>query len=314
MDYVMKNCPQCNRELPVPAELKECICMYCGEHFLIEEEPAPELGAEELQELNNAYQISLERVSDLVNHYEKLLQRFTREAYPSSFMEYARLGEEILLPINRYIELSEEARITVPARVSEILMSTIEKTIRTNKGIIHKNSKSVLIDQHRFFLAVYLIPMLGYLKLGLCDALAECIMEDWRRRYPKCEFKKATYEELSAGFLRKGFCFITSAVCDTLDKPDDCYELMKFREFRDQYLMKSEYGRRLVKEYYRSAPRIVTYINMQKGSEESYQMLWDKYLKPCLKDLENGRKRRCRNRYVRMVRELNRSLPLPNNQ
>lgn len=314
MDYIMKNCPQCNRELPVPAELKECICMYCGEHFHIEEEPAPELGAVELQEINDAYQAALEQVSELVNHYDKLLQKFTRDAYPASFDEYVKLGEEILSPIDRYTELSQEARFTVAAQISEKLMLTIENTIRMNKGIIHKNSKSVLIDQHRFFLAVYLIPMLGYLKLALCETLADCIMEDWKRNYPKCEFEKATYDELSAGFLRKGFCYITSAICDTLSKPDDCYELMRFREFRDNYMMKSDTTRRLVEEYYRSAPRIVAYINMQPEREEKYSVLWDKYLQPCLKDIEQGHNQRCRNRYVRMVRELNRSLPLPNIQ
>jgi hypothetical protein len=197
----------------------------------------------------------------------------------------------------------------VLSEISDILMGTIEKNIEEEKGILFKKSEAVLIDQNRFFLAVYLVPMLGYLKLEIGDALADRIMMDWKERYPKSEFKKANYEELASGFMRKGFCFITSAVCDSLNKPEDCYELERFREFRDHYLMNSEAGQKLVEEYYLTAPRIVSYLNLQMDSEERYRRIWNTFLQPCLMDIESGHKKRCRNRYVRMVRELNSLLP-----
>ena len=40
---------------------------------------------------------------------------------------------------------------------------------------------------------------------------------------------------------KKG-CFITSAVCESFGKPDDCYELTMFRSFRDNYLAKEQDG------------------------------------------------------------------------
>ena len=310
MDYIMKNCPRCNRELAVPDDLRECICMYCGEHFSIEEKISIELSTEERQRLAKAYQNSFERMGELVEDYDKRLASFTRNGYEACFQEYVKLGEEILLPIEQYVTLMQDMEEPIEAEISDKLLSVIEKNISENKGFLQKNSKSMLIDQHRYYLAVYLIPMLGYLKLELSDKLADCIMEAWRKAYPKSEFKKATYEELAAGFLRKGFCFITSAVCDALDKSDACYELTSFREFRDTYLMNSKAGRRLVEEYYEAAPRIVVYYSMQMDSQERYQKLWDQYLQPCLKDIEHGRKIRCRNRYVRMVRKLQQRLPI----
>ena len=182
--------------------------------------------------------------------------------------------------------------------------------IKAEKGILFKKSEGILIDQTRYFLAVYLVPMLLYLKLEISDALVERIMSDWTKKYPKSEFKKADYEELASGFMRKGFCFITSAVCDSLNKPEDCYELERFREFRDHYLMNNKTGKRLVEEYYCIAPRIVAYLNIQPDSEERYRRIWMNYLQPCLKDIESGHRIRCRNRYVRMVRELSGQLPI----
>jgi hypothetical protein len=310
MDYIMRNCPKCNKELPVPADLAECICMYCGEHFNIVEQPAVGELSEEPEVMEVDYRAAMEQIDALISNYDALLHKFTKDDYQPSFLEYTKLGEAILLPANRIACLSMENHDKVLNEISGKLIGTIEKNIEAEKGILFKKSEAVLIDQNRFFLAVYLIPMLSYLKLEIGDALADRIMADWKKRYPKSEFKKANYEELVSGFMRKGFCFITSAVCDSLNKPEDCYELKRFREFRDQYMMKSETGQKLVEEYYLTAPRIVTYLNMQTDSEERYRRIWSNFLQPCLMDIESGHKKRCRNRYVRMVRELNSQLPI----
>ena len=39
----------------------------------------------------------------------------------------------------------------------------------------------------------------------------------------------AEYSYIEAGFHKK-FCYITTAVCETFGKPDDCYELMLLRD------------------------------------------------------------------------------------
>ncbi len=309
MDYIMRVCPKCKKELPVPANLTECICMYCGEPFRIREQAAGKEEVEEVGEIEIAYQEALEQMSALVEDYEALLQKFTKEWYQTCFLEYARLGATILSPINRYAALSQELRSKALDATSEKLMDALERNIKADQGILIKKSKAILIDQNRYFLAVYLVPMLQYLQLELGDALTDRIMEDWTKRYPKSAFKKATYEELEAGFMRKGFCFITSAVCDSQNKPDNCYELERFRGYRDQFLMSNEEGRKLVEEYYNRAPRIVTYLNMQVDCEERYQRIWHQYLQPCLLDIEEGRMLQCQERYVRMVRDLNSQLP-----
>jgi hypothetical protein len=60
-----------------------------------------------------------------------------------------------------------------------------------------------------------------------------------------------------------GGCFITTAVCEMFDKPDDCYELTMFRNFRDEYLKKQSDGEMLIVECYQIAPIIVSRIDRQ---------------------------------------------------
>ena len=81
-------------------------------------------------------------------------------------------------------------------------------------------------------------------------------------------------------------CFITTAVCDSFGKPDNCYELTSFRKFRDGWLSRQTDGRALIAEYYEIAPRIVRHINSMGNAKEIYRSIWDNYLQPCLTYIE----------------------------
>ncbi|MBQ3444599.1 MAG: CDC27 family protein [Selenomonadaceae bacterium] len=99
-------------------------------------------------------------------------------------------------------------------------------------------------------------------------------------------------------------CFVTTAVCDSFGKPDDCYELTAFRKFRDGWLSVQPDGKSLIAEYYAIAPRIVANINRLTDAAQIYKSIWQKYLEPCLRFIERGDNLSCKNKYVDMIREL----------
>ena len=100
------------------------------------------------------------------------------------------------------------------------------------------------------------------------------------------------------------FCFITTAVCNSFGKPDDCYELTAFRHFRDTWLLKQPDGKSLIAEYYSIAPKIVKRINKAKSAKAIYKGIWQKYLEPCLGYIEQGENSKCKAIYVSMVNSL----------
>jgi hypothetical protein len=55
-------------------------------------------------------------------------------------------------------------------------------------------------------------------------------------------------------------CFITTAALSVFDKPDDCYELTMFGNFRDNRLIHEPEGKSIIHEYYRIAPAIIKEI------------------------------------------------------
>lgn len=99
-------------------------------------------------------------------------------------------------------------------------------------------------------------------------------------------------------------CFVTTAVCGSFGKPDDCYELTTFRKFRDTWLALQPDGKSLIAEYYAIAPRIVANINRLVDAKEIYKNICQKYLAPCLSFIQKGDNLSCKNKYVEMVREL----------
>ena len=101
-----------------------------------------------------------------------------------------------------------------------------------------------------------------------------------------------------------GGCFITTAVCENFGKPDDCYELTTFRNFRDGWLTAQPDGKALIAEYYSVAPKIVDKINRLPNVAQIYQNLWRKYLAPCLALIESGDNSACKRLYVEMVMSL----------
>ena len=101
-----------------------------------------------------------------------------------------------------------------------------------------------------------------------------------------------------------GGCYITTATCEEYGKPDDCYELTAFRNFRDSWLRRQPDGERLIAQYYRTAPRIVRLINRQPDRSEIYRSIRDNYLSKCLSYIESGDNEKCKELYVEMMEHL----------
>ena len=159
--------------------------------------------------------------------------------------------------------------------------------------------------EDKIALATLLIPAVRHLHDSVSEALSEALRDEWLLRCPKDPFQLGTYEEISGGFRSKfRLCFITTAVCRSEGKPDDCYELTAFRRYRDEWLARQPGGREQIAEYYRVAPAIVTLIDCAEDAPRFYRGLRRRYLEPCLARIERGEMEACRAVYTEMVETL----------
>ncbi|MDY3250661.1 MAG: CFI-box-CTERM domain-containing protein, partial [Candidatus Choladocola sp.] len=133
--------------------------------------------------------------------------------------------------------------------------------------------------------------------------LADKLVAGWKKQFPKTNIQAEEFQFIEKGFHKK-FCYITTAVCETFGKSDDCYELTTLRDYRDNYLASLPEGEELIRMYYDVAPTIVKHINQKSDSGEIYRSIWDTYLAPCISMIEHHQLEDCRSHYEDMVHTL----------
>lgn len=99
-------------------------------------------------------------------------------------------------------------------------------------------------------------------------------------------------------------CFITSAVCTALHKPDNCDELMTLRAYRDSIKSSNTTISSLVREYYRVAPLIVARIDEDARANEIYKSLWINQISETYRLVKEGKYEEATRCYIKMTVQL----------
>ena len=100
-----------------------------------------------------------------------------------------------------------------------------------------------------------------------------------------------------------GQCFLTTACCEVVGLPDDCFELTALRRFRDRVMRASPAGRRDVERYYRTAPAILAAM-AARGETGRLRGVYFGTILPCALLASLGLNRPTRQLYTRMMRDL----------
>jgi hypothetical protein len=233
-----------------------------------------------------------------------VMEHFNRTEYASCFDNYKRQCHPVLETVDRYAMVTEDKGEALMHELAAGLVKAIDEAVAADATLRSRNARMMKLDQYKTILAVYTIPMVQEQKLSVGKKLADILVEEWIGAHPKSKIVKGSYEDMATGFRKGKLCFITTAVCDSFGKADDCYELMSFRDFRDIHMLKTQEGRKLVEEYYNIAPAIVTCIDLGEDRAAVYEEIWKEWLSPCLSDIEAGRREACGKRYQEMVEAL----------
>lgn len=304
MNFKEGKCPKCQGILHVPEGLDKVICMYCGEEAGISEilEETVEAMSEQGDipaDYESYVQVGMLELPKLLLDIENPLANFKKDKYEAAFDNLYHIYEDTLKAVDNaylYSESKEEL-------LTEFAANFVKEADKEIELLPKKGAKDQKLMDYNLSLAVYVIPIILQYKGKSSEPLADKILEEWKKAYPKTNVGKSDFENINNGF-RKKLCYITTAVCETLGKGDDCYELTLLRNYRDEYLLSQEDGEEIVSEYYNIAPTIVNRINKMPDAKKIYKNVWEKYLKPCIRLIEEDNNFECKKIYTSMVREL----------
>lgn len=247
----------------------------------------------------NEYTLSVEGMPKLLSEIEDPIANFKRKVYPVAFKAYYEKNLVTYQAIETYLETAEDREGFLKKLGSLVAEVAGEQIDQCKK----KAQREKLLTDYNLCLVVYVLPGILEFKGSSSEQVADAVVAAWKERFPTTNLQGASFEQINSGFERK-FCYITTAVCSTFGKPDDCYELTLLRDYRDTYLCGQEGGASLIQEYYDLAPTIVKHIDRQENSSEIYRQIWSEYLSPCIHLIEEGKNEDCKHLYTKMVREL----------
>ena len=236
--------------------------------------------------------------NELIAVFEETMNcKFRKKHYASDMEEMLEKHSAFLQETIEQCEKSEEMRVFVVSCIPEYALSRLRE-------ISSKRKRELAAFDYNLNMVAYFLPLLGEMESEIKEEFIRDITETWNKQIPDAKIAFSSYENIKKGFRRSVFCYITTAVCRSLGRPDDCYELNTLRDYRDSYLLSTDEGREIVQEYYNIAPTIVKRIDKKAEADEIYENIWKTYLSPCITMIENGENEKCRDLYSSMVRKL----------
>lgn len=246
----------------------------------------------------------LTRIGSLLEQAEVRTAEFRKDTYESSFRDHLERNQELFRQLAE-LYVSED-RSEQEKNCEEFARAFADKA----QEVCGRETRRAKRDRARLNLNLYMVSyflpaLVEYDReyvgsKGQVKALTDAVCGEWEKRRELGHIETADYETIKGGFRNK-LCFVTTAVCMGLKKPQDCPELAMMKRYRDEYLIKQTDGEALVKEYYDIAPTIVKRIARTEHAEDVYRYLWEHYLCECLALLESGKPKECGELYKQMM-------------
>ena len=247
----------------------------------------------------NFYTVGIEGMPRLLLEIEAPMENFRKNTYEGAFKKYYEKNLVTYDAIeNGYLSVIDKEQF-----LENMANALVDAAGDKVYGLPKKSQQEKLLVDYNISMAVYVLPAVLEFKGESSEKLADKLVKAWKKKFPKTNSEASEYENIEKGFHKK-WCYITTAVCESFGKPDDCYELTLLRNYRDNFLMGQPDGEAVIKEYYDVAPTIVKHINKRKNHDEIYKDVWNEYLRPCIQMIEENENSRCKDLYIRMVREL----------
>ena len=218
-----------------------------------------------MESVMNDYELAMEGMSALLSEHEKYIASFSRASYSKNFMEYYRSVVPALDAVEKlYLSVKE------PDTMLGNMASAVARSARQILEESPKRKKEQVNINLSLMMAGYVFPALLQYKGESTGPLVDHILASWKEAFPKSNLSAAPFETIEQGY-------------------------------RDGYLAKLENGSELIRSYYDVAPTIVKHISKRSDASAIYHWIWESYIDPCIRMIEDGRMKECKVRYEEMV-------------
>ncbi len=240
-----------------------------------------------------------QELKDLFIDGKSAVKKFKRTTYEDNINTLFEKYKEVLREVvNEYTESEDKEKFT------ESIGAVFSSYATDELAPLSKRKRSYHMIDYNMGMVAYVFPVLLKEPSECMESIVAAAVTSWNEAFKESKIARSTQDMIQGGF-KKGLCYISTAVCTSLGKGDDCYELNLLRNYRDVYLDNDKgVGREIVRAYYNIAPTIVKRIDKEKNSTQIYAEIWNSYLKKCISLIEENQFEKCKEIYIDMVNKL----------
>ncbi len=308
METILIKCPHCKEEMQAPAGRESILCMFCGERIDLTaagikeaENNGPAADNADAGKCYENLNFILEHAGAACKEYSAKVKAFRKDSYHELFERYKEENYAFYTAVKLVLDYASEE--SLDGIYHQIAGAFIREQEAALEQVKKKNEKFTVQMDKNMFMAVYVLPSIKEIRGSRANELAEAICKEWGSSFKDSNIIASDYDSIVQGFKRK-LCYVTTAVCQNLNKGENCEELRLIKEFRDGYLASTQEGAALIEEYYDIAPTLVKRIAKDADAQTKYIWLWNTYLAPCVAFIKAGRQEECKETYCGMMEEL----------
>jgi len=226
---------------------------------------------------------------------------FKRDYYEQAFTKYCVACDDVYKEISSDLEnLSDDEKNNYLDKLADEFVSIFANEY---SQITKKGKQTSYITEHNAPMVIYVFPGILNFDADWSVPFCDVLKEKWNKVFNIVPLSYGTYGDIKSGFKTK-LCYITTAVCNSLNMSENCKELTMLKDYRDNILLKEKGGEAIVNDYYDIAPTIVKRINKSDNCNEIYKTLYTDHISKCIEDIENKQFDACKEQYMKMINEL----------
>lgn len=236
--------------------------------------------------------------SALLSGSRPYMSQFNRNAYADAFASFMEENKPLFERIEAEYTQNED-----PKQLIDKLSDAFVMSAKDEYDALKKNKRTSFLIDNNQLMVIYIFPAIQEFTGTFGTELTETLCARWNAAFTQYTIKPSTFDVINGGFKRK-LCYVTTAVCLSLGKGENCSEIRILKDYRDHFLSGEADGKQLIDEYYDIAPTIVNRINKEQDAAQTYEKIYRTYINPCIELIHQNRLPECKELYVEMMRTL----------
>ncbi len=124
---------------------------------------------------------------------------FNKKNYEKEFLAFYDIYSQGLRAYDALYDMHSQPE----AYAREVALKIMDHEMEKIHGISKKSKREMQMMEDSAFTALFVVPAIARFQTQATDRLADFLVEEWRKNFPKNQIQRGDFEKINAGFKEK---------------------------------------------------------------------------------------------------------------